>query len=466
MPLSALCQTLSDKACQEILLIQKVMENSMSVEKKNGCYVFKTVFAHWYLEGAADKQWQVVGHLPIRYMDNLMHSIPFEGYDNRPVNSVTFEFSSDNITIKIYDRIQLNCEFDKTGTEKAPNDPFVEYLGCTSGKSEIINGIILFDDGPNIETQVLYSCSHSKLHLKMGVPGSRLVAGRVRRARAIFHFAPWRFVHQQTVTYDLNKIAKSLGVSKKQLAYSMIEKGIKGIVTNKEGIYTDIKDRDLRYFKYCLWNIFGDNRDLNKSFQSSLPKVKAMDKEQILIKADTYFGKAKNLIKNGNRGQAIEMLDTVSIYYKEALAWCTNDAEKREVMEKYLSSLRTQTFNAYRLMKAQGKYQEVFERNYEYFNNYYREDAKLYWIVVENGLGIVALDIKDFDDAILHLTNVINEMEENHDRNHAIEVMLLLCKAYIGANRTKEARELVDIILEEQPQNNEVLEYKKILDKK
>jgi hypothetical protein len=78
----------------------------------------------------------------------------------------------------------------------------------------------------------------------------------------------------------------------------------------------------------------------------------------------------------------------------------------------------------------------------------------------------VALDIKDFDDAILHLTNVINEMEENHDRNHAIEVMLLLCKAYIGANRTKEARELVDIILEEQPQNNEVLEYKKILDKK
>ena len=466
MPLSALCQTLSDKACQEILLIQKVMENNMSVEKKNGCYIFKTVFAHWYLEGAADKQWQVVGHLPTRYMaDDLMYSIPFEGYDHRPINSVTFEFSSNNIKIKIYDRLQLNCDFDKNGTEKAPNDPFVEYLRCKSGKSETINGMILFDDGPNIETQALYTCSHSKRHLKMGVPGSKIVRGRVRRARAIDFYAPWQFVHQQTVTYDLNKIAKSMGVSKKQLAYSMIEKGIKGIVTNKEGIYTDIKDRDLRYFIYCLWNLFGDKSDLNKSFQQTPPIAEAMNKEQILNRANTYFEKAKNLIKNGNRGQAIEMLDTVSIYYKEALAWCTNSEEKLEVMEKYLSSLRTQTFNAYRLMKTQGKYQEVFERNYEYFNNYYREDAKAYWIAVENGLGLVALEIKDFDDAILHLTNVVNEMEGHPDKNLTIKEMLWLCKAYIGANRVEEARELVDIILEEQPQNNEALEYKKILDK-
>lgn len=463
MPLSTLCQTLSDKACKEISLIQKMMKNSMSVEKKGDSYIFKTVFRHNYWD--TSMQEQVVGHLPYRYMD-LAYSDPHEGLDHGgPVNHVTYEFSSDNIKILIYDRVQLVCEFDDRGSEKAPNDPFVEYLKCTPGKPEIINGIILLEDGPDIEAQVLYSCSHSKRHMKyIGGEIRKKVGGKVRRGKIINHYAPWQFIHQQTVTYDLNKIAKSLGVSKKQLAYFMIEKGIKGIITNKDGIYTDIKGRDLRYFKYCLWNIFGDNHDLNMLFQSSLPKVEAMSKEQIIIKADTYFEKAKNLIKNGNRGQAIEMLDTVSIFYKEALAWCVNDVEKLEVMEKYQSSLRTQTFNAYRLMKTQGKYQEVYERNYEYFNNYYREDAKAYWLAVENGLGIVALDVKDFDDAIFHFNNVVNEVEGSRDRSLAIKEMLLLCKAYIGANRTEEVKELVDIILQEQPQNKDALEYKKNLD--
>ena len=70
------------------------------------------------------------------------------------------------------------------------------------------------------------------------------------------------------------------------------------------------------------------------------------------------------------------MLDTVSFFYKEALAWCGSNEEKQDVLEKYLSSLRTKTFNAYRLLKTQGNYTDVFDRNYEYFNNYYKEEAK------------------------------------------------------------------------------------------
>ena len=463
LPLHTLCQVLSDKAYKEISLIQKTMENNMSVEKKNGCYTFKTIFRHYYWDSSMQEQ--VIGHLPYRYMD-LDYSDPHEGLDHGgPVNHVTYEISSDNIKILIYDRVQLVCEFGNNGSEKAPNDPFIEYLKCTSGKSEIINGAILLDDDTNMKAQVSYSCSHSKRHMQYdGGETRKKVGGRVRKGRKINYFAPWQFVHQQTVIYDFNKIAKSLGVSKKQLAYSLIEKGIKGIVTNKEGIYTDIRDRDLKYFKYCLWNIFGDNSDLNKSFQSTHPKVEAMNKEQILNRANTSFEKAKNLIKTGNRGQAIEMLDTVSFFYKEALAWCVSNEEKQDVLEKYLSSLRTQTFNAYRLLKTQGKYKDVFDRNYEYFNNYYKEEAKAYWIAVENGLGIVALDVKDFDDAILHLDNVVNEVEGSNDRNLAIKEMLLLCKAYIGANKVVEAGELVDIILQEQPQNKEAIEFKKILD--
>ena len=59
---------------------------------------------------------------------------------------------------------------------------------------------------------------------------------------------------------------------------------------------------------------------------------------------------------------------------------------------------------------------------------------------------------------------MVNEVEGSNDRNLALQEMLLLCKAYIGANKVVEAGELVDIILQEQPQNKEAIEFKKILD--
>lgn len=454
-------QSLSNDAAREVSMYLKMMKGSMSVSHSHGKYSFTSTFKHSYQLG---NDQDVMGHLPYKYLD-LDYSDPHEGLDHGgPISRLTYEITNDAIVLKIYDRVQLTCDFDNSGTEKAPADPFAQYLKCKSGVAQTIEGMILLENGKHVKCSVPSLCNHSKRHMKYdGGESNKRINGRLKRGRSINYYAPWQFVHNQTVTYDLNKISKSQNISKKELAYRLIKNKIIGIVTNEGGVYNDVEDSERRHLVYCLWKLFGNDSDLKSDYTSAATVSEPMSKEQLLARANDYIKKGKEAVQAKERDKAIELFESAAINYKEAILWSTTEEQKQQIYESYMSSLRMQTFNAYRLMKTTGRFKDTFERNYDYFVTSVRYDAPTHWITLENGLGVIALEIKAFDEAENHFQMVLNEITDNPDRSLVAKVKIFLAQAYIGGKKKKEAATIVDEVLDELPDNKEAVECKRLI---
>lgn len=282
--------------------------------------------------------------------------------------------------------------------------------------------------------------------------------GKLRKGRSINYFAPWKFFHNQTVTYDLNQIAKSIGIPKKNLVYQLIENGVSGIVTDKGGLYNYLDDNEKCYLVYSLWNLFGSQAELDKNAPGSIKQKESVSRNYLLGKADQLFNAAKIAIKNKQRKSAIAILDTALVVYKETLEWSINDEQRKEVLQSYMSAFRTQTFNAYRLMNDDKESYSLFQRNYDYLNTL-RFEAPVDWQAMEIGIGTIALEMKNFNEAICHLSLGLDEMDA--PSNVMVKVKLLLAKAYIGAGMKQNADDLLDNILEQDPNNSEVQDLKK-----
>ena len=451
-------QNLSNEALHKVMTYKKLMSGSMSVKKENGIFIFSSVYKCPYNRGPEEGY---IKHIPTRYL-NLAYSDPHEGLDHGgPVNRITYEVSTDKIVIKIYDRVQLVCDFDDNGTEKAPVDPFSEFLQCKPGTPETIDGKIIFDNGDNLRTKIIRSCTHNKKHMQyIGATTYGYHKGKVREGRSINYYAPWQFSHNQTVTYNLNQIAKSLGITKRDLIYQLIENGVSGIVTDKGELYNYLSDNEKYYLVYSLWNLFGNQAELEKSTTSNTKQNESVSRNIILGKANHLFNAAKIAVENKQRKRAITILDTALVVYKEALEWSINDEQRKEVLQSYMSAFRTQTFNAYRLMNDDKESLSLFQRNYDYLNTL-RFEAPVDWQAMEIGIGTIALEMKNYNDAICHLSLGLDEM--NAPSSVMVKVKLLLAKAYLGAEMKQNAESLLDNILELDPDNSEVQNLKKQL---
>lgn len=455
-------QQLSDEAQRRVSRTLRIMEGSTAIKKVGGIYTFEATFKHEYDNFG---QLEAIGHLPYRYMMNLAYSDPHEGLDSRPINKITYEISTDKVVLKIYDRVQLTCETYDNGQEKAPADPFTQFLKCKSGSTETIDGILLFEDKNFIRPKIVTSCSHSKKHMQyIGGTNYGIRNGQIKKGVEINYYAPWKFTHNQVVTYDLNKIAKDNNITKKQLVYYIIEKGLIGIGTNKDGMYNDLSDEEQYYLIFSLWKLFGNPEDLSpNSMAQKVEEPKIASRAELMTKANHYLDAAKIAVQQKQREQAILLLDTAIFHFAKAYEWCENKEQEDETWKLYINAYLRQTYNAYRLMKTSPNYISIFRRNYDYFTNKVKSTSPSDWAMLEDGLGMIALELKDYEEAITHLSVELKVITNVPDLKFVNRVRVLLAKAYIGAEKYDEAKKLIDYILDIQPDNSEAKELKERL---
>ncbi len=222
----------------------------------------------------------------------------------------------------------------------------------------------------------------------------------------------------------------------------------------------DLSDEEQYCLILSLWKLFGNPRELVSVNEQKAPRAKVISYVDMMTEANQYFDAAKSAVKDKQRKQAIELLDTAIIKYKEALDWCVSDQQKDETLQSYMSAYRTQTFNAYRMMRTDSICGVIYHHNYAYFSNEVRYNAPAEWAALEDGLGMIAFEIEDYDDAIFHLGLALNEIESNPDANFTNSVRILLVKSYLGAGKIDEAKLLNNYILEIQPGNVEAKELK------
>ena len=187
--------------------------------------------------------------------------------------------------------------------------------------------------------------------------------------------------------------------------------------------------------------------------------------EDFLAKADSYFENGKVALKEKQRAKAIELLESAIKNYKKAIDLDNSFTveKQQQILESYLSALRIQTFNAYRLMKSDGTHSEVFQRNYDYLSKFLRKSRPAHFDMVRHGLGYIALEIKDYEDAIKFLQFVFDKKDmpfEPSERKALDEILIRLAKAYIGANRMEEAKDVIESVLREEPENPDAIECK------
>ncbi len=180
------------------------------------------------------------GGLCMRYNRQLLfHSWSFlvQGVaKSRPTGHVTFQVSQQGITIKIYNDVQYNCDFNESGQPKAPPCPFTELLECKTGSR--VEGAAFSIVGVGFKKfKTRVSCQHSRVQLLAGYGGG---SERWNADKGEFEnvgsgsdpYSPWKYKHTLTIKLTFDELAKVAGVSRQELIRQLVLHGFKSLLTD------------------------------------------------------------------------------------------------------------------------------------------------------------------------------------------------------------------------------------------
>ncbi len=399
--------------------------------------------------------------------DKYDFSVPFkvEGMRNRPTGSTTLTITKQGISIKTYNDVQYKTEFYsntgdmmKEGSAKKPDDAHTSSLGCKSGSRA---GVMSFQIGDKrYKCKANLTCQHNVKRLVVTITSKKYdykkgkwLYGAGDPGGSSDFISPWKFSHTLTCQFSFNDMAKSMGITVDELKKKIISEGLMVLGVND----------------YILWEeTFSDIvvYSLAKQLGVTPETLNRQKGEDFLAKADSYFENGKAALKEKQRAKAIELLESAIRHYKKALDLDNSFTveKQQQILESYLSALRIQTYNAYRLMKSDGTHSDVFQRNYDYLSKFLRKSRPAHFDMVRHGLGYIALEIKDYEDAIKFLQFVFDKKDmqfEPSERKALDEILIRLAKAYIGANRMEEAKDVIESVLREEPENPDAIECKK-----
>ena len=172
----------------------------------------------------------------------LFHSWPFQvaGVSkSRPTGSVTYQVTQQGITIKFYNDVQYNCDFDKrTGMEKPHPCPFTAALGCKTG-SRVEDTYFVTWGGKKGKFKANVSCQHSHVQLKAGYGSSQ----RYNPWTGVTEwdggggdpYSPWKYKHTVTVKILFSTLAQSAGMSRQEFLKEIVRFGFRYLTPRSIG---------------------------------------------------------------------------------------------------------------------------------------------------------------------------------------------------------------------------------------
>lgn len=193
---------------------------------------------------------------------NESYSDPYVVCLPQPYSKVSFTVNPTSIIFRIEDGIQENCTFKRVKTSWGgesdepvkPRDAMRSTFGCKGGPAVYVgttNGL---------KVRVHNVCKHSIYQetrtTKLRGHNSN---GRYFEQSAVGNdadpYAPWREVHYQTTTINLDECAKLNGLSKKDLVSKLLR--CDEWFVNKGGDLLELDEEASKVMFYFLWKTFG-----------------------------------------------------------------------------------------------------------------------------------------------------------------------------------------------------------------
>lgn len=245
------------------------------------------------------------------------YSDPYEGLLHHDEGEYSFSLTKSLLTYTNKDQIQVACEtHPKTGKPLRPSDGAKESFGCKTGTRNAIAQVLLM--GKPLKIKYTVTCNHSTYQSSYfnvvygdGTPVNQSRGGHdqsinrgVRpngtRVQRNDDYAPWRQIHNQTVKYNLDEIARLNNISKKELVSLMIltptwnmpllsDKSKMGYSAKWESI--DLEhgyNIDHAVLIHFLWKQFGITEEYLNDY------IKKMDKQR----KDTIYSVTSPYIKS------------------------------------------------------------------------------------------------------------------------------------------------------------------------
>ncbi len=311
-------------------------------------------------------QWTIIKDANFSYSSTAIFVEP--GNLPQPLCETTITISKNKITLKIHDAVMISPDvsdkpiWSEDGSTYGyiclkPKDPYRNNLGCTSGSHTIKKGgIKIMTDVSYDEAHARYdetvnrlfgigqsTCSHSCRYIPIHVTGRKRYTGeRVggSPSAASDGLSPYRFDHNQTITYSWDEIAANNKMSKDKLIRYILENEIVGIYVGNNDACLIFNQLQCDYIHKFIWNLFGYSENKVKMEQEEARVEQARLAIEKLEAERARLVREKEELQERQKMEREMIIQKMQMDYKMA-------SEKFQEADSVYQSNREDAYNKY-----------------------------------------------------------------------------------------------------------------------
>lgn len=297
---------------------ERINQNYPKLGKKNadGSYTIST-----------SKSRSALGMASVDYSYSSTAAFIEPGNLSKPLCESTITVSKNKITVKIHDVVMVNPDtsdkpiWSEDGSAYGylsikPKDPYSQTLGCKGGRRTIKDGgvVIMIPHNSEGEDGFLLTkmqgvgtsiCTHNSRRIPIIMKSKDPITGKPvggYRESDVDHLSPYRFDHNQTISYSWDEIAKENKKNKETIIRNILENDIVGVCIGNDDSFLDFDYPQRDYVRRFLWNLFGYSEERLKKEKADAEKA---ENERIINEKEQ-----RELAEKAERERRIQELES------------------------------------------------------------------------------------------------------------------------------------------------------------
>lgn len=394
----------------------------------------------------------------------------------QPFCESTVTISRNKITVKMHDAVMISPDMSDKPMWSSdgsvygyislkPKDPYTKCLGCRGGNKTIKNGGIvvrvpLKDPNEysyrnaslrmmrgNGNSVCKHSCRRIPIHITSRHPITQERVGGHMDA-ASDHRSPYRFDHNQTISYSWDEIASKNKKSKEELIRDILENEIVGIGVGGDDEFFSFGVIQSDYVRRFLWNVFGYSENKIKQQVADAENAR---RERMLLQMNTTFEQANSEYKAGN-DKYLSQPEEAYQHFKKAVTQSLDvnknaiEYDKKEMIsssyELWLHSTQMAVQSSYAVAIKNSQHISAFKEDYKAAKK--NLPYGVFGSINEN-IGNKAFKAGRYEEAIDFFDIAIDSYHSTKEMNqfeHIPSAGKALCLSILG--RKNEALDLID----------------------
>jgi hypothetical protein len=456
---------------------------------------------------SSKEQWTVITDANFSYSSTAIFKEP--GNLPQPLCETTITVSKNKITIKTHDAVMLSPEtsdkpmWSKDGSTYGyiclkPKDPYKKELGCKGGSRTIKNGGIKLMTAQSYDyTHDRYdssyetlsgtgtsTCTHSNRRIPIHVSSRNRITGEYYGGSpdaASDGLSPYRFDHNQTITYTWDEIAARNNMSKERLIRHILENDFIGVCVGN-GTYLLFSDLQYDYVYRFIWNLFGYSEEKVKREEQEAIMAQqarlAREKEQKMNELKTLREDLARKMQEGYQLASDKYREAESGYQSnpeeaynnyvialettipviKAAQELKDDHMNKQCYDLLLDTYMKVLVSSYELSLSNPQFGEIFQSNYAGSQKVLAEEAFCY---ANRMIAMKAIEAQKYEEAISYLDRAINDYTNTptlRQDKYIVTAYKAYCLSCIGQKQS--AIGLIDNVIPQCPDEMLVYEIK------